>query len=194
MVHLNNKIDEVIVTTLSANGDAHSAPMGITRSNGQVLIQPFKPSTTYDNLKAHRQCTINYTDDVRVFAGAVTGRRTWNTLPCQQIEGEYLEQALAHIELELVIFDDSDPRASFTGTIIKEVMHAPFRGFNRAQNAVIEAAVLTSRLNILPEDKIKQEISYLRLAIEKTGGDRERQAWGWLMDKIEDYGIELTHD
>lgn len=194
MVHLNNKIDEVIVTTLSANGGAHSAPMGITRSNGQVLIQPFKPSTTYDNLKAHRQCTINYTDDVRVFAGAVTGRRTWNTLPCQQIEGEYLEQALAHIELELVIFDDSDPRASFTGTIIKEVMHAPFRGFNRAQNAVIEAAVLTSRLNILPEDKIKQEISYLRLAIEKTGGDRERQAWGWLMDKIEDYGIELTHD
>ena len=194
MVHLNNKIDEVIVTTLSANGCAHSAPMGITRSNGQVLIQPFKPSTTYDNLKAHRQCTINYTDDVRVFAGAVTGRRTWNTIPCQQIEGEYLEQALAHIELELVIFDDSDPRASFTGTIIKEVMHAPFRGFNRAQNAVIEAAVLTSRLNILPEDKIKQEISYLRLAIEKTGGDRERQAWGWLMDKIEDYGIELTHD
>jgi len=194
VVHLNNKIDEVIVTTLSANGCAHSAPMGITRSNGQVLIQPFKPSTTYDNLKAHRQCTINYTDDVRVFAGAVTGRRTWNTLPCQQIEGEYLEQALAHIELELVIFDDSDPRASFTGTIIKEVMHAPFCGFNRAQNAVIEAAVLTSRLNILPEDKIKQEISYLRLAIEKTGGDRERQAWGWLMDKIEDYGIELTHD
>ena len=194
MVHLNNKIDEVIVTTLSANGGAHSAPMGITRSNGQVLIQPFKPSTTYDNLKAHRQCTINYTDDVRVFAGAVTGRRTWNTIPCQQIEGEYLEQALAHIELELVIFDDSDPRASFTGTIIKEVMHAPFRGFNRAQNAVIEAAVLTSRLNILPEDKIKQEISYLRLAIEKTGGDREREAWGWLMDKIEDYGIELTHD
>ncbi len=194
MVHLNNKIDEVIVTTLSANGDAHSAPMGITRSNGQVLIQPFKPSTTYDNLKAHRQCTINYTDDVRVFAGAVTGRRTWNTIPCQQIEGEYLEQALAHLELELVIFDDSDPRASFTGTIIKEVMHAPFRGFNRAQNAVIEAAVLTSRLNILPEDKIKQEISYLRLAIEKTGGDREREAWGWLMDKIEDYGIELSHD
>jgi len=194
VVQLNNKIDEVIVTTLSANGGAHSAPMGITRSNGQVLIQPFKPSTTYDNLKAHRQCTINYTDDVRVFAGAVTGRRTWNTIPCQQIEGEYLEQALAHIELELVIFDDSDPRASFTGTIIKEVMHAPFRGFNRAQNAVIEAAVLTSRLNILPEDKIKQEISYLRLAIEKTGGDREREAWGWLMDKIEDYGIELTHD
>ena len=194
MAQLNNKIDEVIVTTLSTNGEAHSAPMGITRGNEQVLIQPFKPSTTYENLKRHRQCTINYTDDVRVFAGALTGRRTWSTLPCQQIEGQYLKQALAHLELELVIFEDSDPRASFRGTIINEVTHAPFRGFNRAQNAVIEAAVLTSRLNMLPEDKVKQEISYLRLAIEKTAGDREREAWRWLMEKIEDYGIEVAHD
>ena len=194
MAQLNNKIDEVIVTTLSANGEAHSAPMGITRSNEQVLIQPFKPSTTYENLKRHRQCTINYTDDVRVFAGALTGRRTWPTLPCQQIEGQYLKQALTHLELELVIFEDSDPRASFRGTIINEVTHAPFRGFNRAQNAVIEAAVLTSRLSMLPEDKVKQEISYLRIAIEKTAGDREREAWSWLIDKIEDYGIEVAHD
>jgi hypothetical protein len=194
VAQLNNKIDEVIVTTLSEDGTAHSAPMGITQINDQVLIQPFKPSTTYENLKRHRQCTINYTDDVRVFAGALTGRRSWPTLPCQQIEGQYLEQALAHIELELVDFEDNDPRARFTGNIIKEVTHAPFRGFNRAQNAVIEAAVLTSRLNMLPQDKIQQDINYLRIAIEKTAGDREREAWGWLMDKIEDYGIELTHD
>ena len=194
MAPLNNKIDEVIVTTLSADGTAHSAPMGIAQINDQVLIQPFKPSTTYENLKRHRQCTINYTDDVRVFAGALTGRRSWPTLPCQQIEGQYLEQALTHIELELVGFEDNDPRARFTGNIVKEVMHAPFRGFNRAQNAVIEAAVLTSRLKMLPQDKIQQDINYLRIAIEKTAGDREREAWGWLMVKIEDYGIELTHD
>ena len=101
---------------------------------------------------------------------------------------------MAHIELELVGFEDNDSRARFTGNIVKEVMHAPFRGFNRAQNAVIEAAVLTSRLKMLPQDKIQQDINYLRIAIEKTAGDREREAWGWLMVKIEDYGIELTHD
>lgn len=194
MAQLNNKIDEVIVTTMSEDGAAHSAPMGISYINEQVLIQPFKPSTTYENLKRHRQCTINYIDDVRVFAGALTGRRSWPSLPCEQIDGEYLDQALAHAELEIVKFEDKDPRACFTGRVITEVNHAPFRGFNRAQNAVIEAAVLTSRLNMLPQDKIQQEIGYLRIAIEKTGGEREHEAWGWLMDKIEDYGIELTYD
>ena len=194
MAQQNKKIHEVIVTTLSEEGEAHSAPMGITEVDGQIVIQPFKPSATYNNLKRHRQCTVNFTDDVRVFAGALTGRRNWPTLPCQQIEGQYLEQALSHIELELTDFEDSDPRAKFTGSIITEVTHAPFRGLNRAQNAVIEAAVLTSRLQMLPAEKIQQEIDYLKIAIDKTAGDNELEAWGWLMDKIEKHGIALTND
>lgn len=193
MAQLECKIHEVIVTTLNEQGQAHSAPMGITQGDGHILIKPFKPSSTYNNLKQHRQCTINYIDDVRVFAGALTGRRDWPTLPCQQIEGEYLNIALAHTELEIITFDDDDPRACFTGTVICDVQHAPFRGFNRAQSAVIEAAVLVSRLNMLSAKKIKQEITYLSIAIDKTAGPRELEAWGWLISKIEDTGIELDH-
>ena len=194
MAQQNKKIHEVIVITLSEEGEAHAAPMGITEVDGQIVIQPFKPSATYNNLKQHRQCTVNFTDDVRVFAGALTGRRNWPTLPCLQIECQYLKQALSHIELELTDFEDSDPRAKFTGSIITEVTHASFRGFNRAQNAVIEAAVLTSRLQMLPAEKIQQEIDYLKIAIDKTAGDNELEAWGWLMDKIEKHGIALTND
>jgi len=192
VAQLNGKIHEVIVTTLSSEGRPHSAPMGISEVNGYFIIKPFKPSATYDNLKQHRQCTINYTDDVRVFAGALTGRRDWTTLPCQQIEGHYLSDALAHAELEIVAFDDSDSRAVFKAAVICEVNHSPFRGFNRAQSAVIEAAVLVSRLTMLPAEKIQQEIAYLTIAIEKTAGPRELEAWGWLRAKIKDAGIELT--
>ncbi len=194
MAQLNSKIHEVIVTTLSEEGESHSAPMGIEEVNGHFLIKPFKPSATYNNLKRHRQCTINYTDDVRVFAGSLTGRRDWPTLPCQQIEGQYLTQALAHTELEIISFDDDEPRACFKGAIICEVNHAPFRGFNRAQSAVIDAAILVSRLNMLPQEKIQQEINYLKIAIEKTAGSRELEAWGWLMEKIKDAGIELADE
>ena len=194
MAQLNSKIHEVIVTTLNEDGKPHSAPMGLEEVNGHFLIKPFKPSATYNNLKQHRQCTINYTDDVRVFAGSLTGRRDWATLPCQKIEGHYLSQALAHTELEIIAFDDDDPRACFTGSIVHDVSHAPFRGFNRAQSAVIEAAVLVSRLKMLPKEKVQQEIAYLKIAIEKTAGERELEAWGWLMAKIKDAGIELADE
>lgn len=192
MALLESKIHEVIVTSLSENGQAHSAPMGISEVNGHFLIQPFKPSATYDNLKQHRQCTINYTDDVRVFAGSLTGHRDWPTLPCNSIDGFYLENALAHTELELVEFEDGDPRTRFLGRVVAEYNHLPFRGFNRAQSAVIDAAILVSRLSMLPVEKIQQEIAYLTIAIDKTAGSRELEAWGWLMAKIQDAGIELN--
>lgn len=194
MARLTSRIHEVIVTTLDASGQPHSAPMGISEVNGYFLVKPFKPSSTYDNLKRHPQCTINYLDDVRVFAGALTGHRQWPTLPCQRIDGVYLEQALAHSELEMTRVDDDDPRACFYGQVMEEVTHAPFRGFNRAQSAVIEAAILVSRLGMLPEDKIRDEIRYLQIGIDKTAGDREREAWGWLMDKIIQAGIHIQHD
>ncbi len=194
MARLDSKIHEVIVTSQNAEGQPHSAPMGISEINGQFIIQPFKPSATFENLKQHRQCTINYTDDVRVFAGSLTGHRDWPTLPCNDINGFYLEAALAHTELDLVEFEDGDPRTRFVGDVVSEYSHDIFRGFNRAQSAVIDAAVLVSRLHMLPEDKIKNEIRYLSIAIEKTAGNRELEAWGWLMAKINDAGIQLDND
>jgi hypothetical protein len=167
--------------------------MGISEVNGHFLIKAFKPSSTYDNLMRHGQCSINFVDDVRIFAGALTGRRDWPTSLCQQIEGEYISDALSHIELEVVRLDDTDPRACFYAAVICDVNHKPFRGFNRAQNAVIEAAILVSRLDMLSEQKIRDEIAYLTIAIDKTAGVRELEAWGWLIERVEQAGIELHH-
>ena len=107
------------------------------------------------------------------------------------IDGQYLAQALAHSELQVIDIDDNDPRASFTAKIKYEMNHAPFRGFNRAQSAVVEAAILVSRLHMLSSDKIQSELAYLTIAIDKTAGERELEAWGWLMTKIREAGIEI---
>lgn len=191
MTRLPAKIHEVIVSTRNSKGIMHHAPMGISEVNGYFQIKPFKPSTTYDNLMQHRQCVINYVDDVRIFAGALTGRRQWSTWACRQIEAEYLQAALSHSELEISHVDDNDPRACFHAQVVGEYSHAPFRGFNRAQSAVIEAAILVSRLGMLDENKIRDEIAYLTIAIEKTAGERELEAWQWLMQKVSDTGIRI---
>lgn len=68
-------------------------------------------------------------------------------------------------------------------------IHAPFRGFNRAQAAVVEAAILVSRLHLLPEHKIRSELKYLAIAISKTAGENERTAWQWLLEKVENYYV-----
>lgn len=177
-------IRESIVTTRNQNGSAHIAPMGIHALEDALVIAPFKPSATLDNLlRAPRAC-INYLDDVRVYAGCLTGRRDWEVCEADVIDGLRLASCLAHAEVEILRTDNDDRRPKFYCRVVHESTHAPFRGFNRAQGAVIELAILVSRLERLPRDKIEQEIDYLKIAVDKTAGPRERQGWDWLMAKV----------
>ena len=180
-------IFETIVTSANADGSPHIAPFGIREQDGLVLIAPFKPSASLDNLLRTRCAVINLTDDVRLFAGALTGNRTWPVVPATSVASWRVQGALAHRELELVEVVEDDVRPQLWFKVVHEEMHAPFRGFNRAQAAVIELAVLVSRLHLLPMEKIDAELGYLKIAMEKTAGEHEWQAWGWLMEKIENF-------
>ena len=55
-----------------------------------------------------------------------------------------------------------------------------FCGFNRAQHAVLEAAILATRVERLPADEIFAQLDRLRPLVEKTGGAAEERAWAFL--------------
>ena len=177
-------IHETIIATLGAGGTPHLAPMGVRIEDGRYVIAPFRPSRTMDNLLRDGQAVINCTDDVRVFAGFHTGRRSWPTVPAGTVRGVRLAAALAHVEVEVVRWDDDDLRPRIHCRELAHETHAPFRGFSRAQAAVMEAGILASRLDRLPAEKIAGEMDYLRILVEKTAGPHEREAWKWLEDRI----------
>jgi hypothetical protein len=182
-------IRETIVITEGRKG-IHIAPIGLIEEAGGLVIAPFRPSQTLDNLRENPFAVANYTDDVQVFAGCLTGLRDWPTRPATKVRGAVLEQTLAHAELAVVTVVEDDVRPRFRCRIVHEETHRPFRGFNRAQAAVVEAAILVSRLHMLPPEKIEREIAYLQIAVDKTAGPQERKAWGWLMDRIAAYRAE----
>ena len=185
---MNDQIFETVITTVASDGTPHVAPFGVRYRGEQVVLMPFKPSATLDNLRSTRHAVLNLTTDTRVFAGAVCARwlgpRTWPLLPAQAIAGQRLAGALAHSELELQHDDDHAERPTLTLARVLDVSHAPFPGFNRAQAAVIEGAVLVSRLHMLAPEKIDTEMNYLQIAIDKTAGPEEHEAWGWLREAV----------
>lgn len=177
---MNDQIFEAVVTTVSPGGTPHVAPMGIRYQPGGLLLMPFKPSTTHDNIVATGHAVLNIVCDTRVFAGCVTGRKTWPLLPAERIAGMRLACALRHVELALAEQRDDAQRPVLHMATVHEATHAPFFGFNRAQAAVIEGAVLVSRLHMLPPEKVDNEMTYLQIAIDKTAGPEEHEAWAWL--------------
>jgi hypothetical protein len=180
-------ISETIITTADKNGNVHIAPIGIIAEKDGWVIAPFRPSVTLDNLAAVPFAIANYTDDARVFAGCLTGRRDWPTVPVEGYPVPRLTAALAHSVLQVDSIADDGVRPRHFCRVVSEKMHAPFTGLNRAKAAVLELAILVSRLGMLSRDKVEAEIGYLQIAVDKTAGPHEKEAWGWLMQRVSDH-------
>lgn len=180
------RIVETLLTTLNAKGEAHIAPLGLIDDEGTGwIVAPFRPSRTLDNLMANPFAVASHVDDVRIFAGCITGRRDWPLVPAETVNGVRLESAVSHWELKVDRLTDDEQRPRFHCQIVHAASHRPWTGFNRAQAAVLELTVLSTRLGMLPPDKVEAELKYLQIAIDKTAGDREHEAWGWLMERID---------
>lgn len=187
-------IHECVVTTLTPDGKPHIAPLGLIEQDGFWIIAPFRPSATLFNLMTGRKVTASFTDDVRIFARLVAGHRSFPLTDIAAWPAPRLSGALAHAELEVVNFEDDEQRPRFFCQIIRAVTHRPFLGMNRARAAVLEAAILSTRLDRLPREKIDSEIAYLKIAIDKTAGDAEREAWDMVMEKIDAHVAQTVDD
>lgn len=176
-------IRETIVTTRSTTGRVHIAPLGVIADGAGWVIAPFHPSTTLDNLRATPRAVLNHVDDVRIFAGCLTGRRDWPMLAdCGEVPR--LAACVAHEELLVERVSEDAQRPRFHCRVVRRVTHGAFAGHNRAAAAVIEACILASRLGMLPREKIDSEMAYLQIAISKTAGPQETEAWDWLKARI----------
>lgn len=173
---------ESILTTGNLDGSTHIAPLGLHVADQDLIVAPFRPSRTLDNLLRTRVAVVNWSTDVRLFAGPVTGRHDFALLPARVVAGQRLAASQTHAEVAVIDLVEDSERPRLRCRIVHEEQHAPFRGLVRAQAAVVEAAILATRLHLLPRDKIERELTYLQIAIDKTAGPAEREAWDWLCD------------
>jgi len=176
-------IREAVVTTVNALGEPHIAPLGLIAEGEGWILAPFHPSTTLDNLRQAPYAVANFTDDVRVFAGCLTGRRDWPLTPATFVAAPRLATTLSHLELVVIEVREDELRPRFVCRVAHRASHAPFQGFNRAQAAVIEGAVLVSRLHMLPRGEVEAELARLEIIVGKTAGPAEAEAWSWLKEK-----------
>ncbi|MAU94481.1 MAG: tetrahydromethanopterin synthesis protein [Fulvimarina sp.] len=184
-------IRETILTTISDAGEVHIAPLGIIKEGDGWVIAPFRPSTTLTNIEANGLAVVNYTDEAKIFAGCLTGRKDWPLTPLDDCKVPRLEAALSHevLKVERVTEDATRPR--FFCKVVSSGQHRPFLGMNRAKAAVLEAAILVSRLKMLPAEKIETEIAYLKIAIDKTAGPDEETAFYWLLEEVIEHLAEV---
>ena len=168
---------ECIVTTVDGAGAINFAPMGVEWGEETIVLKPFLETTTFRNLRATGTAVVNLTDDVYLFAASAIGSPVFAAAPAVVVAGAVLDAACAWRELAVGTIDATPPRSRVEARVVHRGTRRDFIGFNRARHAVLEAAILATRLHLLPPDEIRAELIRLRVPLDKTAGPREHEAW-----------------
>ena len=181
-------IVEGIVTTIDSTGSLNVAPMGpiIAGDFESLLLRPFQPSTTFNNLSKTRCGVFHVVDQIDVIAKAAIGRLETNpdVVRASVIDGYVLKDCCRWFEFTVDHVDASEPRSRMPSTIVHRGERRPFFGFNRARHAVLEAAILATRLHLLSREEVLSALIPMRSAVEKTGGPTELSAFAMLEEFI----------
>lgn len=180
----DGRILEGIVTTLTSDGSVNVSPMGpiVDDALDRLWLRPFQTSTTYRNLKLTGRGIFHVTDDALLFAQAAVGQ------PCplprftRSPAGDelILADACRWYAFEIESLDDAEERTSIVARVTDRGQLREFLGFNRAKHAVLEAAILATRLHLLGAQQVLAEFDRLQIAVDKTGAAAEHQAMAFL--------------
>jgi hypothetical protein len=148
----------------------------------RFTLRPFPTAQTYQNLRSHGEGVLHVTDDVLLLAKAAVGPvvPAPELLPASQVRGFVLAGACRYYEFRVVSIDDSEPRVRIEAEVAHSGRLRDFYGFNRAKHAVVEAAILATRIHLLPREEIEAEFRKLGVIVTKTGGSQEREAFEFL--------------
>jgi uncharacterized protein len=169
-------IVETIVTTMDANGSINFAPMGVEWDEEKIVLKPFLETTTFRNVSATRAAVVNLTDDAMLFAQGAISSPQFPSTPAEVVRGAVLDAACSWRELEILSIDATPPRSRIETRVVHRGVRREFIGFNRARNAVLEAAILATRTHLLSAEQIREEYARLQVVVDKTAGPREREA------------------
>jgi hypothetical protein len=190
---------EGIVTTIGADGAINVAPMGprVDSSMSRLLLRPFRTARTYANLKANGEGVFHVSDDVLLLARAAVGALDPlpPLFPAAYVRGQVLADACRYYEFRVTHCDESADRVAFEADVVHVARLRDFFGFNRAKHAVVEAAILATRMAILGPAEIAREFARLAPLVEKTGGEREHQAFAFLEEYVRQstqYSVDPT--
>lgn len=185
------KLLEGIVTTLNDDGTPNIAPMGPIVDNRfeHLLLRPFRTSATYHNLKRGGEGVLHVTDDVELFAQAAIGRLV--QMPelhrAQAVNGVILADTCRWYAFRVRTIDDDEDRTAIAAHVVDSGRVRDIFGFNRAKHAVIEAAILATRLAWLAPAQVQDDFDRLATLVQKTGGHAEHRAFEVLRDYLAEH-------
>lgn len=195
---------EGVMTTLSpppitgpSDRRLNIAPMGVIvdPTFHNFVLRPFKTSTTYRNIRGSGEAVFHVMDDALLIARAAIGPVSPGPdlpiMPATHVQGVILANACRYYELKATKIIDHEDRTTIIALAIGATTVRDFVGFHRAKHAVLEAAIMATRLHLTGATAVLKEFEKLQIIIDKTGTTSEFQAMDELRQFVQSHAA--TH-
>ena len=185
---------EGVVTTQASDGTLNVAPMGpdVTTGLDRFILRPYQTSTTFRNLQSTGAGVFHITDDVWLIArAAIKQLGPVESRPAALVAGRILSTTGRYHEFQVMEIDASGDRSRITvETVARGKQATDLFGFNRAKHAVVEAAILATRVDYLSRSAILADFDRLAPWVTKTGGPDEHRAFDLLAVYVRETSIK----
>ncbi len=183
-------IIETIFSTLDHAGMPNFAPMGVLWGEEFITVRPYRSTHTYKNLLARGCGVANLADDVLAYIKCGLYGEVLPYFPAKIVSGVVFQGACSWREVEVIGHHGSDERAELKCRVVYAGRQRDFLGFCRAAGAVIEAAILATRLARYHPETIAERIKHYAEIVEKTGDQNAKQALDLVRRYIQMRGIQ----
>ncbi len=170
-------IIETIFSTVNESGQPNFAPMGVVWGEEELTVRPFRQSRTYQNLLATGYGVANLTDDVLAFVQSGLYDAALPHFPASAVPGVVFQGACSWRELAVIAVTGTAERADVRCRVAGKGWRRDFLGFNRARSAIIEAAILATRLHLQDPVTVAEALDRYDVIVEKTGDEAEKTAF-----------------
>ncbi len=186
---LQEGINEVIGTT-----HLNAAPMGVILRGGRHTLALFKGSHTAENIIRDGWFVANLIHDPVIYVVSAFGDLPDDTFATETIDGtpmHRLAAAEAWIAFRADVIGESSEAYSILLTPLKEEMlQHQIHPVNRGFNAIIEAAVHSTRYIMNHDPELEWLIRHHLALAKKCGGEREKEAAGMVEGLIREFVVE----
>lgn len=180
---------EALVTTVDELGHVNLAPMGPHVDSGltQFILRPFNTSRTYANLRATGCAVVHISDNTLLLAQAAINQLVGLPDLVKLDDSRFIRLAdcCRWFALEIDHWLEDPMRPAAVCRLVASGSVRDFFGFCRAKHAVVEAAILATRVHMLNSGFLQSELDRLRTLVDKTGGTDEIDAFDLISAFVE---------
>jgi hypothetical protein len=114
-----------------------------------------------------------------------------DTVAAKKIAGEVIQSACRYFEFRITKIEAVEQRSEMHAKVVYKKTLRDFDGWNRAAHALIEMAIVCTRLHITEQRMVLGELRRCAAIVQKTGGDRETEALEFIVEYLESKGIQI---